>query len=463
MVDKRATKVHSTSVTKSPTPDVLLKATLVADVITVSARVALGIEGQGAPEGESFQRSVAALYGVAYTLKFARKGSGRGDFKIGALEGCWGIDGPEAAFVSTPRSEWRWRLRLTVPADVRTAEVTAAIAAATTKKSGKLEGSAEAARVELERIPAQRWGRVLHIGPYAHEAASVAKARAAIEAAGQVVGRGHVEIYLGDPRRTKPEKLRTVLLVGVASQSGRNASSSESRAPTAATKAVRASARKSRRLGVTIRLVLLAMAMAPAMARAQPAAQPTPPPVVTVPATEQPRTLLARPIHSGGYGAPVVSYTRFAGTDSLLVGGRGGWVVNHQLVIGGGGFGLATPPRQTVGVAPDQTEYQHTFGYGGLWLEYLIAPMSAVHASAGTLIGAGRITYQRFRPDTHNVDQTSVFVLDPVLAVEVNVTTFLRFAVQSGYRVVRGVDLATLHNSDASGFTLGGAFKFGRF
>jgi len=49
------------------------------------------------------------------------------------------------------------------------------------------------------------------------------------------------------------------------------------------------------------------------------------------------------------------------------------------------------------------------------------------------------------------------------VAVEVNVTTFIRVALQSGYRVVRGVDLATLSNGDASGFTLGGAVKFGGF
>jgi hypothetical protein len=199
-------------------PDVLLNATPEADVVTVPSRSVLGIEGQGAPESEAFQRSIGALYGAAYTLKFARKRGGKGDFKIGALEASWGIDGPESAFVTTPRQEWRWRLRLAVPADVTAKEVAAAITAVTTKKGGKLEGSAEAARVELERIPATRWGRVLHIGPYAEEAGSVAKIRTAIEAKGGVVGRGHVEIYLGDPRRTKPEKLRTVLLAGVAAE-----------------------------------------------------------------------------------------------------------------------------------------------------------------------------------------------------------------------------------------------------
>ena len=118
---------------------------------------------------------------------------------------------------------------------------------------------------------------------------------------------------------------------------------------------------------------------------------------------------------------------------SRLGAGRrpGGWILNHQLVIGGGGFGLATPARPR---AVDQADYQHTFGYGGLWLEYLIAPMNVVHGSVGTLVGAGGITYQRFRPASLAKDQkcSSVFVLDPVVAVEVNVTTFLRVALQGG-------------------------------
>lgn len=215
------------------------------------------------------------------------------------------------------------------------------------------------------------------------------------------------------------------------------------------------------RFGLAASLVLAAT-LAPAAARAQQAPQPTPAPVVMMPVAEQPRTLLSRPVHSGGYGAPVVSYTRFAGSDAVLVGGRGGWILNHQLVIGGGGFGLATPAER-VGASLDQADYRHTFGYGGLWLEYLIAPMNVVHASVGTLVGAGGISYQRFRPHMEDMESTAVFVLDPVVAVEVNVTTFLRVALQGGYRVVRGVDLATLDNGDASGFTLGTAIKFGGF
>jgi hypothetical protein len=200
----------------NPMPSVLCAARPTADVVTVPARVAVSLEGTDAPGQEQFQRSIGALYGVAYTLKFTRKREGRGDFKLGPLEACWWADDSEVAFLTVPREGWRWRLRLTVPDDVAAGEVFAAIRAAVTKKGGKLEGSPEAARVELERLPPSTCGRVLHVGPYAKEAASFSKIRNALEREGRVAGEGHVEIYLDDPRRTKPEKLRTVLLLDLA-------------------------------------------------------------------------------------------------------------------------------------------------------------------------------------------------------------------------------------------------------
>lgn len=200
----------------SPMPEALLRATPVADVVTVPARTVIGIEGQGAPGGEAFQRSIAALYGVAYTLKFTRKGQGKGDFKVGALEAWWWAGGGETGFARTPPEEWRWHLRLAMPADLGRKELSVAIAAATGKKGGKLEGSPEAMQVAMERIPAGRWGRVLHIGSYADEGPSIAKVVEAIERAGGAAGPEHVEIYLNDPRRTTPQKVRTVLLLRLA-------------------------------------------------------------------------------------------------------------------------------------------------------------------------------------------------------------------------------------------------------
>jgi hypothetical protein len=193
-----------------PMPSVLFDASESADVVLVPARTALSIEGAGGPDQPPFGRAVGALYGVAYTLKFARKPSG-GDFKIGPLEGRWWAEGADPT-LAAPRETWRWRLRMAVPPDIDEHALADVIQAATMKKGGKLEGSAEARRVLLERIPAEKMGRVLHVGPYADEPRSFEKIRAAIAAAGKAPGFPHLEVYLSDPRRTKPAKLRTVLL-----------------------------------------------------------------------------------------------------------------------------------------------------------------------------------------------------------------------------------------------------------
>jgi hypothetical protein len=178
--------------------------------VRVPARKALAIDGAGPPDAPAFASAIGALYGVSYGLKFARKPA-RKDFRIGPLEGRWWSEGPGGG-LQAPRETWRWRLRIAVPDDVTRAEAEAVARATREKKGGKLFGSDEALRVFVERIPAATIGRILHVGPYAEEPASFERMRAVLEAAGLRRAPPHVEIYLSDPRRTAPAKLRTVLL-----------------------------------------------------------------------------------------------------------------------------------------------------------------------------------------------------------------------------------------------------------
>ena len=192
---------------------VLVKARATPEIVTVPERMALAIDGRGAPTGETFQQGLAALYGVAYALKFSRKKSGRGaPFKVAALEGRWAAEGCFDESTIPPAECWTWRLRIAVPPDMTEEEVAAAVREATTKKGGKLEGSSVAGRVFLEGIPEGKCGRILHIGPYADEPHSFAVLAPVIAAAGLRPVRPHIEVYLSDPRRTSPEKLKTVLL-----------------------------------------------------------------------------------------------------------------------------------------------------------------------------------------------------------------------------------------------------------
>jgi hypothetical protein len=196
----------------------LYDASATADVVKLPARRVLALDGQGAPEGESFKRCIGAIYGLAYTLKFARKAqAGRGgeDFKIGPLEARWWADGEvPRSIAQAPRESWRWRLRMAMPSDMSVAELNSAIAVATSK--GKLKDSAEARQARLERVPSERYGRILHIGPYAGEGASFERIVAELQAAGLTPGNAHLELYLSDPQRTRPEKLKTVLLLELA-------------------------------------------------------------------------------------------------------------------------------------------------------------------------------------------------------------------------------------------------------
>jgi hypothetical protein len=196
-------------------PAVLYDATETADIVTVPARTVLALANQGAPESQVFQESVGAVYGLAYTLKFARKKQGAGDFKIGPLEARWWAADGTRPLPDVPRAEWQWELRLALPDHVTPPEFAAVIEAATSKKGGKLEGSAAARRAKLEHLPAARYGRVLHVGPYGEEARSFDKIIAALKSAGLTPRNRHLEVYLSDPRRTKAARLKTALLLEI--------------------------------------------------------------------------------------------------------------------------------------------------------------------------------------------------------------------------------------------------------
>jgi len=196
----------------SPVPRELVTATRAADIVSVPRRRCLAIDGAGSPQDPSFRASIEALYGVAYTLKFARKKSGKGDFKVGPLEGHWAADVAATATGRPAPEHWRWRLRIGVPEGVTRDDVERIKHEVVAKKGGKLQGSAVVPHVFLESVPAQRLGRILHIGPYSREDASFALISAALDHAGLKPAPTHIEVYRKDPGRTRPAALETVLL-----------------------------------------------------------------------------------------------------------------------------------------------------------------------------------------------------------------------------------------------------------
>ena len=186
-------------------------------------------------------------------------------------------------------------------------------------------------------------------------------------------------------------------------------------------------------------------------------------------------TLFSGNITNGGFGGPRIKYSSVGNSQGVFVGGRGGWIINHQFVIGGGGYGLATTidapseaydlPRFKDANIIDGLEL--AFGYGGLELEYIHAWERLIHLSVSALIGGGGVDYTEDNSEDTSQDTNgtgdSLFVFEPSVHAEINVTKWMRLNAGVSYLLVKGVDLAGLSDSDLSGGGISMILKFGSF
>jgi DNA-binding PadR family transcriptional regulator len=167
----------------------------------------IAVDGEGDPNTSSaYANAVEALYGVAYTLKFAsRKTLGR-DFVVGPLEGLWRADDP-AVFVARRKETWRWTMMISQPAWVTEDMVRAAVDVVAGKKANPALGDLRP-RALTEGTCVQ----ILHVGSYDDETPTLDRLHNHyMPDHGLVFNGDHHEIYLSDARRTPPAKLKTIL------------------------------------------------------------------------------------------------------------------------------------------------------------------------------------------------------------------------------------------------------------
>jgi hypothetical protein len=166
----------------------------------------LAIDGQGEPSGEAFTTNVGAMYNVAFTLKMTRKFAGKGDYKVCGLEALWWAQDKNVCFMDTPREKWCWKLLIRTPEFVTQEDLSSAHKVLSAKGKGP-----EVARVLLETIEEGLCVQMLHVGPYADEPATLAEMERFAGENGLAFAGRHHELYLSDPRRVPPERLRTIL------------------------------------------------------------------------------------------------------------------------------------------------------------------------------------------------------------------------------------------------------------
>ncbi len=175
-------------------------------VIEVPTMQFVKLDGEGDPnESPSYKSAVEWLYSVSYAMKFAAKGKLGKDYVVPPLEGLWWAADPKS-FVRRDKDQWHWTMMIMAP-DVIDREI---FSGAVAKASTKLGQPPEGLRIEAyaEGLSLQ----TLHVGSYDDEGPVLARLHDEVMPdKGMNFNGPHHEIYLGDPRKTEPSKLRTIL------------------------------------------------------------------------------------------------------------------------------------------------------------------------------------------------------------------------------------------------------------
>jgi hypothetical protein len=173
--------------------------------LDVPALARISIEGEGAPDGEAFADAMQALYATSYGIKFGAKKAGKADWPVMPLEGLWWCD-HMAEFSMEKKEDWKWQVFIVQPGIVDGAMVEEA-----REKAERKRKSPALARLKFERFEEGRVAQYLHVGPYDAEGPGIAALHDFIRRNGcELIGLHH-EIYLGDPRKAAPEKLKTII------------------------------------------------------------------------------------------------------------------------------------------------------------------------------------------------------------------------------------------------------------
>ncbi len=179
-------------------------------VVDVPPMNFLMIDGAGNPNTSQDYRAVLeALYGLSYTLKFGVKlgkyGKKKYDYPVMALEGLWWMDDMRE-FSVTRKDDWKWTMMMMQPDIITPDQVELARADLIKKKN-----PVAAARIRFESYHEGLSAQIMYFGPYADEGPTIQRLHNFISESGHQLRGKHHEIYLSDPRRTAPEKLKTVI------------------------------------------------------------------------------------------------------------------------------------------------------------------------------------------------------------------------------------------------------------
>lgn len=187
----------------------LYRARRTPELVEVPPLRYLCLDGHGDPNtSPAYADAVQALYAVSYAATFAVRRAGGTDVKVSPLEGFWSAE-DMSTFVTGDKGAWDWTMVIRQPDSVTDDLVARLVDEVAEKK--RLPAVRD---LRVGTIAEGTAAQVLHVGPYAAEGPTIQRLHDFIHEQGFVFSgdvERHHEIYLGDPRRAAPEKLRTIV------------------------------------------------------------------------------------------------------------------------------------------------------------------------------------------------------------------------------------------------------------
>jgi hypothetical protein len=175
-------------------------------IVDVPEMEYLMIDGTGYPgTSKEYTEAIEALYTVSYTLKFMIKKEIGIDYGVLPLEGLWWADDMND-FAKGIKDSWKWTAMIMQPAHVTKELYEKAFGAARKKKP-----LPALSKMQLEKFSEGLSAQIMYIGPYSAEGPTIEKLHAYIKENDCALRGKHHEIYLSDPRKSAPEKLKTVI------------------------------------------------------------------------------------------------------------------------------------------------------------------------------------------------------------------------------------------------------------
>lgn len=168
----------------------------------------LMVDGHGDPNvAQEYQAALEALYAVAYKIKFISKRQLDRDYVVPPLEGLWWAEDMATFSSARDKSQWDWTMMIMTPE-----WIAADIVAEAREQVRKSKNPAALGQVRLESYHEGLSVQIMHVGSYDEEGPTLLKLHEEFIPENGLVENGkHHEIYLGDPRRVAPEKLKTIL------------------------------------------------------------------------------------------------------------------------------------------------------------------------------------------------------------------------------------------------------------